>query len=115
MILGNGTPQHAQWFAEDFDISTPLFTDPEKKTYDAVGARRGLASSFNPRTIVAALKARRGGFRQTKTMGDSSQQGGVFVITPAGEMPYRYVSKFAGDHPAPEEPVSVIEGLPHTR
>lgn len=66
---------------------------------------------MNPGTMLATLKAMKSGFRQTKTMGDAFQQGGVFVITPGGEMPYRYISKFAGDHPPPEKPVAKVEEL----
>jgi hypothetical protein len=54
------------------------------------------------------------GFRQTKTQGTALQNGGVFVIAPSGEMPYRYISDFAGDHPDPEKPVAALEALATT-
>jgi peroxiredoxin len=111
VVVGNGNPQQAAWFQEDTGIETPLYTDPSLKVYDAVEAKRGLLTSLNPATIVASLRARRAGFKQSKTMGAAFQQGGVFVITPGGEMPYRYVSKSAGDHPDPTEPLSALEQL----
>lgn len=66
---------------------------------------------MNPGTLIASLKAMKAGFRQTKTMGDATQQGGVFAITPGGDMPYRYISKYAGDHPPPEKSVAKVEEL----
>lgn len=109
VIVGNGTPQQAQWFVEDFNIETPVFTDPEKRSYQVVGARHGMLSSVNPASILAGLKARRQGFKQTETRGDAVQQGGVFVVTPGGRMPYRFLSGFAGDHPDPEDAVRALE------
>ncbi len=109
VVIGNGTGEQAGWFREDTGLEVPLFTDPSLKTYEAVGARRGLLSSLNPGTIRSALRARRSGFRQSRTQGSAFQQGGVFVITPDGEMPYRYVSSFAGDHPGPEDVVRALE------
>ena len=109
VILGNGTPQHAQWFLEDYGIGMPVVVDPERVTYGIVKAKRPKVPT--PGTLLAGARAFRKGFRQTKTMGDAAQLGGVFVITPEGEMPYRYLSAFAGDHPAPEKPVAAVESL----
>lgn len=107
MILGNGTPQQAQWFREDYDIGVPVVVDPERRAYAAVEAKR--PAVLSPGTIAAGLRAFRKGFRQTRTMGDARQLGGVFVITSAGEMPYRYLSRYAGDHPRPADVVAALE------
>ncbi len=109
IVIGNGTAEQAQWFVEDTGLDVPLYTDPSLQVYDAVEARRGVLSSMNWGTISAALRTFRRGFRQNRTMGAAFQQGGVFVITPGGDMPYRYVSGHAGDHPDPAEPVRAIE------
>ena len=45
----------------------------------------------------------------------STVGGGVFVITPDGGMPYRYTSRYAGDHPDPAAPVIVAERLARPR
>ncbi|MDZ7728736.1 MAG: peroxiredoxin-like family protein [Dehalococcoidia bacterium] len=110
VIVGNGGPEHVQWFVEDFGVQTPVYTDPEAQAYRAVGAKRGLLTAMNPGSIRAALGARRKGYKQTQTMGDAWQQGGVFIILPDGSMPFRYVSDYAGDHPDPERVVSALEG-----
>ena len=107
VILGNGTPQHAAWFVEDFKVETPVVTDPDLASHKIVGARKPMM--MDPRSMLNAAGAMRAGFRQTKTMGSAMQLGGVFVITPAGDMPYRYLSRFAGDHPRHEDAVKALE------
>ena len=109
-MLGNGQPVHAQWFIEDFQFTTPVVTDPELKSHAITGAKR-VSKIPDPRMFVAATRAFVQGNRQTKTMGHAGMLGGVFVITPDGEMPFSYISQYAGDHPDPEAPVRILEGL----
>jgi hypothetical protein len=109
VILGNGTPQHARWFIEDYGIGVPVVVDPKRVTYGIVKARRPFF--LHPGSLIAGARAFSRGFRQTRPMGDTAQLGGVFVITPAGDMPYRYLSAFAGDHPPPGDAVEVVERL----
>ncbi len=109
IILGNGTPEQARWFVEDYHVQTPVFTDPELRSHDIVGARA--ARLGHVQTLVAAFRAMRKGFRQTRVMGSARQLGGVFVISADGRMPYRYLSRFAGDHPKPDDAIAVIEKL----
>ncbi len=109
VILGNGTPQQTQWFAEDYRVATPVFTDPALRSHAIVGAVR--QRIFGPRTLLRAIGAMRKGFRQTAVKGSALQLGGVFVITGDGRMPYRYLSRFAGDHPNPEGAVAALETL----
>jgi hypothetical protein len=40
VILGNGTPEQAKWFVEDYKVETPVFTDPKLASHAIVGARR---------------------------------------------------------------------------
>ncbi|OAI38508.1 hypothetical protein AYO38_09590 [bacterium SCGC AG-212-C10] len=109
VIVGNGQPEHAKWFQEDYNVETPLFTDPDLRSHEIVGARS--PKMFNPMVAVRGMRAMTKGFRQTKTMGPAAQLGGVFIITPAGAMPYKYVSKFAGDHPDPERVTAFLEAV----
>ena len=109
MILGNGNPQQALWFVEDFPIEAVVLVDPDRTAYQIVGAKRPRIAGV--RTLGAAWRAFRKGFRQSGTKGDAMQLGGVFVVTPRQEMPYLYLSRFAGDHPDPAESVRRIEAL----
>lgn len=108
-FIGSGTAQHAGWFVEDFGVTEPVFADPELQTYQALGARRGLRSAVNPRTLWHALRAWRGGFRQTETRGDALQQGVVAIVLPGEEVPYLYRSAAAGDHPRPATVLAALE------
>ncbi|MEP6872144.1 MAG: AhpC/TSA family protein [Anaerolineaceae bacterium] len=109
LILGNGTPEQAQWFVEDYRVVTPVFTDPALRSHTIVGA--GKQRIFSPRTLVRAIGAMRKGFRQNGVKGAALQLGGVFVISADGGMPYQYLSRFAGDHPDPEGAVAALERL----
>ena len=111
VIVGNGTPEQARWFIEDFHIDTPVFTDPTLSIHRAVGARRGVQLSKLPRLLVNAVRAMSKGHFQTRVLGDGQQLGGVFVIMPGGTLAYRYLSEVAGDHPDPEVVVSALEGV----
>lgn len=103
VIVGNGTPQQAAWFVEEFHIDSPVFTNPDRTVYQAVGAKHGLRTTYHPRVFRNAWRTFRRGYRQTKRMGAPTQQGGVFIILPDGSMPYRYRSDIAGDHPNPND------------
>lgn len=86
-----------------------VLVDPDRLSYEIVGARRPRIVGF--RTLAASWRAFRKGHRQGGTKGDGLQLGGVLVLTPAQELPYLYLSRFAGDHPDPAESVAKIEAL----
>lgn len=109
VTVGNGTPEQAGWFIEDFHMETPVFTDPTLSVHRAVGARRGSRLSQLPRLMVNTVRAMSKGNFQTRVLGDGQQLGGVFVIMPGGTFAYRYLSEVAGDHPDPEVVVSALE------
>lgn len=110
-VIGNGTPLMAQDFAEQFSVEVPLFTDPERKSYDAAGWRRPLGSALLGlgTTLKASMRAMKGGFRQGKTKGDAFQLGGVLVIAPDGEVLFEHSDKAAGDHASLD---AVLAALP---
>ena len=108
VILGNGSPEQAGWFVEDYKVEMPVFTDQALASHAIVGARK--PRMMDPRSMFRGFEAMRNGFRQTKVMGSAMQLGGVFVITPDGRMPYRYLSRFAGDHPDPKLAVRALVG-----
>lgn len=100
VMIGNGAPNFAKAFQEDFSITTPILVDPSLESYRALGMRRGIfATLFSGKVLLHAARALRGGFRQGKTRGDHFQLGGVLVVRPDGVVLYRYQSETAGDHP----------------
>lgn len=101
VIVGSGNPSMAGFFAEDYHVTTPLFTDPSREVYRAFGAKRPTwAALFNPRLYWNALQVHRRGHRMGKVQGDLAQLGGVFIILPGGDMPFAYRSEVAGDLPS---------------
>jgi NAD(P)-dependent dehydrogenase (short-subunit alcohol dehydrogenase family) len=112
VVIGNGAPNFAAAFREDFELACPLLVDPELRAYRAAGLRRGRVELLSPRLPRNALRALRSGSRQAGVQGDPWQLGGVFVIRPGGESTYRYVSREAGDHPPVEEVLAALaEGV----
>ena len=109
VVVGNGQPMHAADFRDQHGLDFPLYVDPELEAYAAAGLRRGLGSTLRLGVLRSGLRALREGHRQGRTRGDPWQQGGVFVITPAGDVLYEYISQEAGDHPDPDQ---VLAHLP---
>jgi AhpC/TSA antioxidant enzyme len=99
-IIGNGAPNFARAFREDFGIATPVYTDPSLATYRLLDFKRGVTDALLSLKVWAnAARALSGGFRQGWFQGDAWQLGGVLVVRADGTVAYRYVSAAAGDHP----------------
>jgi peroxiredoxin len=109
VIVGSGNPSMAAFFAEDYHVTTPLFTDPTREVYRTFGAKRPTwAALLNPRLYWNALQVHRRGHRAGRVQGDIAQLGGVFIVLPNGDMPFAYRSSIAGDLPSVAE---VLEAL----
>jgi len=108
-LVGNGNRHFAQAFREQFGITSPMWIDPERKTYAALRMKRGvvatLLSSWSNRK-----RAMKGGFRQGLVRGDAWQLGGVLVVLPGGRVTYEYLSEAAGDHPAVDQVLAALPG-----
>jgi hypothetical protein len=110
VLIGNGTPAFARAFAEDFRIETPLYVDPSRRTYRALGmARPGLLSFLSPRLLAAVARALRGGFMQGPVRGDALQLGGVLVVARGGRIAFRHLARDVGDNPPVSEVVAAAE------
>lgn len=104
IVIGNGTPLMAEAFAEETGLAVPLYTNPGREVYAALGAKRPGASAFlNPRLYWNGVKTVLRGFFPKKKQGDAAQLGGVFLVRQDGAMPYAYRSDLAGDVPSPKE------------
>ena len=104
VIVGSGSPQMAGFFAEDYAITTPVLTDPQRAVYRSLQVRRpSLLAFLDPRQFVPGLRALINGHRQKlarmDALGDQRQLGGVFIVCPGGELAWAQRSAFAGDHP----------------
>ena len=107
-IIGNGSPEQADWFSTRFDPGMPVYTDPELAVYRALGARNSWLGTLHPRSLIAMYRARRHGSRAAGLQGSASQLGGVFLITPEGGMPFAFRAARNGEHPSPETILSAL-------
>ncbi len=99
IYVGLGTPLMAQDFSEQLGVHAPVWTDKERKTYKALGMKRGWKTVLNRHSLGAAARALLKGNFQGRTQGNPVQQGGVLVVKRGGEPVFNYVSAVAGDHP----------------
>ena len=75
-VIGNGAPMFMAGFRETTGYDGGLYTDPSLAVYQALELRRGWATILAPRAAKNAARALAGGFRQGRTQGDATQQGG---------------------------------------
>jgi len=101
----------ADSFREEFQIVSPLLTDPGRRAYAALGLPRGVSLTATFRTVKSGLRAMKSGHRQGSLAGDPWQLGGTLLTDRAGVVHYRHVSKFAGDHPPLEEVLRAVRAL----
>jgi len=110
ILIGSGNRDFARGFRDEFEITTPLYVDTERRSYQALGMKRGgLAATLKPSVMRHGVRALKAGFRQGAIQGDAWQLGGVVVVLPGGRVAYRRLSDAAGDHPAIAD---VIAALP---
>jgi hypothetical protein len=116
-FVGNGDRRFARAFAEELGIEAPVYVDPSRRAYAALGLRRGVVAALGSASVVShAARAMRAGFRQRGVQGDPWQLGGVFVVAPGGLVRYAYASTSAGDHPRTEAILAALAaGRPRKR
>jgi hypothetical protein len=103
VVIGHSSLRYAKAFVEETKIDLPVYVDEKRVVYQALDFKRPLLSILNPRVFARAAEARRNGFTQPGVHGDAFQLGGVVLQMPDGSMPYKYASRFAGDHPPLDE------------
>jgi hypothetical protein len=108
VIIGCGTPEMAADFAARHSGGIPIFTDPERKAYEALGFIRTVMGSIGPRVALPGLKAMLRGFAPGSPKGDALQQGGVAVISPSGKLLYRHAARHSADRAPLKEIMSVL-------
>ena len=107
-VVGSGTPNFARGFAERMGGDIPIFSDEKRVTYQALEMRRGACTFMHPGVLVRGATAIFR-FRQRRTMGDNTQQGGTIVVRPDGTMPYKFLSRYAGDHARAKDILAALQ------
>jgi hypothetical protein len=108
-VVGNGTPNFIEGFRDKTGFDGPIYVDPSRATYRALGLRRGMMLAARPRVLRDAVRAFRRGHRQTRTRGDNWQMGGTVVVTPDGELRYVHRADSPGDMPSSSDLVAALE------
>ncbi len=96
-VIGSGAPNFARGFADRMGGDIPIYSDPKLATYQALEMHRGACTLLDPRVLLRGATAIFR-YRQRRTMGDQTQQGGTIVVRPDGNMPYKFLSRYAGEH-----------------
>ncbi|MBI4511317.1 MAG: AhpC/TSA family protein [Deltaproteobacteria bacterium] len=108
VVVGSGNPSFILGFREITGFLGPLYTDPSLAAYEAARLRRGAWRLFSPAALPHLARALKGGFKQGRIEGDATQQGGVLVIRPPGEVLFWHVSKVPGDNASPDDVLSAL-------
>ena len=86
VLIGNGTVDDAKRYASEEDLPFELLVDPQLVGYGALELRRSVLATYSPRGIPRLVQALREGFRPARAYGVTDQMGGVFVISPTGDV-----------------------------
>ena len=103
-VIGSGAPNFARGFKEGLKLDAPVYSDEKLASYRALEMHRGIGTVLHPGVILKAAAIFK--YRQRKTMGDATQQGGVIVVRPDGSMPFKFLSRYPGDHAKPDTVVA---------
>ncbi len=107
-VIGSGAAHYVEAFQEETGLAARILSDPDLKTYQAAGLRRGVAKTFSLSSLIGGLRAYASGHRQTGLQGDPWQQGGALVVAPDGPVLLHHVSESLGDHVAGEILLAVV-------
>jgi len=105
VVIGQGTPKHAQHFRDSHDLEIPLYVDERRETYKEAGTKVAtFGELLGPKMIArGAAASRRDKVVQGKTVGHPAQLGGVMVIKPGNEIAYVHLADDASDNPPNSE------------
>jgi peroxiredoxin len=108
-IVGLGTPEMAKDARRQTGWRGPIYVDGEGKAYRAAGlVKASIAGVLRPRVILAALRARREGFRQSRPRQNPFQLGGTLVIAPGDRVLWAWRNRFADDDAPMEEVLAAL-------
>ena len=119
-VIGQGTPQQAEEFRRVQSIALPVYSDPERRSYDAAGAKVAtLTELVNPRTVARGIghtvtsRLRQGSIavHQGRLVDNPAQLGGVLVIAPDDSVRYAHMSEDASDNAPVDEVLAAVGAI----
>lgn len=113
VAIGQGTPEEAAWFRQQFRLPFPVFADPERQAYRAfgLGAAR-LTDVTKPSLLIAAARTVASGIVPGRTMGDRRQLPGTFIIDREGILRWARPARHAADLATTDDILAAARGLP---
>jgi len=108
-VIGNGAPMFIEGFRETTGYHGPVYTDPSLEVYKAAELERGFWKTVNLGAAIDTVGSAFRGFKQGKTQGDKTQQGGVVVVATDGRVLYHHISKHPGDNAKPQAIVAALK------
>jgi alkyl-hydroperoxide reductase/thiol specific antioxidant family protein len=108
VVVGSGAPMFIEGFRETTGFTGPIYTDPSLEVYKAAQLKRGMGTMLKLGAAAATVGSLRRGFRQGRTQGDATQQGGVLVIARDGRILYHHISGYPGDNAAADAIQSAV-------
>ncbi len=111
VVIGQGTPRHAQHFREQFDLDgLEVLVDPDREAYAVAGAKVAtMGELLGPKSVVAGIKrAASERMVQGMTQGSASQLGGVLVVAPGDRVAWSHLAANAGDTPPNEDVLEAV-------
>lgn len=110
VAIGTGGRQYAREFADSHDLPFTLLVDKYLRSHEVIGAKRGSPFGiFKPRTVAAAVEARRGGVRQGKTGPHPFVFGAAHVFDVGGRPRYAWVNDDYQDNAPVEELLASLD------
>ena len=115
VVIGMGTPAHAQDFRKEMGFGGPrLLLSRDKAAYEAMDLERAsTARVYHPGSVGSGLARGVGLMRQGKRgvrtpRQDWHQLGGAFVVAPGGDVAWAHRSRHPGDLPAHDELIAAV-------
>jgi len=97
--VGNGDTQFAHEFKDALRLEAPVYLDPTRESYRALGMRHGIAVTVgSAASWQKTLRALRSGFHAAAGQGDPWQNGGLLVVRPDGSIAFKHIDESAADH-----------------
>ena len=105
VVIGQGTPKHAQHFRDSQKLDIPMYVDEGRDSYKEAGTKIATFGELLGPTMIAkgAAASRRDGVVQGRTVGHPAQLGGVMVLRPGNEITYVHLADDASDNPPNDE------------
>ena len=121
--IGQGSPRQAVEFRRAQSIHLPVYSDPQRRAYEAAGAKVAtLSELLGPRVLMRGLghtlasRLRQGSIavHQGRVVDHPAQLGGVLVVATDDSVRYSHMSEDPSDHPPIDEVLAAVRAIrPH--